>query len=170
MPGGQSAQALVYVPNAVPVGDGLANLMPLGNSGLATHLVMGSPRSSPAKSVTTVAINNQGLIDLLQAAVTGLQPKQSYELVLVEHPKLTLWEDPTVRKNSKLTLPELQLSIRWGRSNRLLREIHRCNADIWRSFPWGRAILHRKGCANVHLCRFNWGESQFNLNCGEFDC
>jgi DNA-binding beta-propeller fold protein YncE len=86
MPGGQSAQALVYVPNAVPVGDGLANLTPLGNSGLAKHLVMGSPGSSPAKSVTTVAINNQGLIDLLQAAVTGLQPKQSYELVLVEHP------------------------------------------------------------------------------------
>jgi YVTN family beta-propeller protein len=84
-PGGQSSQALVYIPNAVPQGDGLANLKPLGNSGLATHLVMGPPGSSPKQSVTTVAINNQGLIDLVQAAVTGLQPKQKYELVLVEH-------------------------------------------------------------------------------------
>lgn len=85
MPGGQSGQALVYIPNAVPQGDGLANLEPLGTSGLTTHLVMGAPGSSPKQLVTTVAINNQGAIDLLQAAVTGLQPKQKYELVLVEH-------------------------------------------------------------------------------------
>jgi hypothetical protein len=84
-PGGQSSQALVYVPNAVPQGDGLANLEPLGASGLATHLVMGPPGSSPQQSVTTVSVNNQGLIDLVEAAVTGLQPKQKYELVLVEH-------------------------------------------------------------------------------------
>jgi hypothetical protein len=32
-----------------------------------------------------VTVNNQGLIDLLQAAVTGLQPKTNYELALVEH-------------------------------------------------------------------------------------
>lgn len=69
-PGGQSSQALVYVPNAVPEGDGLSNLKPLGNSGLAAHLVMGSPRASPEQSVTTVSINNQGLIDVVEAAVT----------------------------------------------------------------------------------------------------
>jgi YVTN family beta-propeller protein len=86
MPGGQSAQALVYIPNAVPSGDGLANLKPLGDSGLATHLVMGPPGSPFEKPATTVSINNQGLIDLLEAAVTGLQSKQRYELVLVEHP------------------------------------------------------------------------------------
>jgi YVTN family beta-propeller protein len=82
--GGQSSQALVYIPNAVPEGEGLANLQPLGNSGLAAHVVMGAPGSSPEQSVTTVSINNQGLIDLVEAAVTGLQPKQSYQLVLVE--------------------------------------------------------------------------------------
>jgi YVTN family beta-propeller protein len=85
MPGGQSAQALVYIPNAVPSGDGLANLKPLGDSGLATHLVMGPPGSLVEQPATTVSINNQGLIDLLEAAVTGLQSKQRYELVLVEH-------------------------------------------------------------------------------------
>jgi YVTN family beta-propeller protein len=84
-PGGQSSQALVYIPNAVPEGDGLANLEPLGDSGLAVHTVMGPPGSSPEQSVTTVSINNQGLIDLVEAAVTGLQPKQTYQLVLVEH-------------------------------------------------------------------------------------
>jgi YVTN family beta-propeller protein len=84
-PAGQSSQALVYVPNAVPQGDGLANLEPLGDSGLAVHVVMGAPGSSPEQSVTTVSINNQGLIDLVEAAVTGLQPKQTYQLVLVEH-------------------------------------------------------------------------------------
>lgn len=85
-PGGQSSQALVYVPNAVPEGDGLANLEPLGDSGLAAHVVMGAPGASSEQAVTTVSINNQGLIDLVEAAVTGLQPKQSYQLVLVEHP------------------------------------------------------------------------------------
>lgn len=86
MPGGQSAQALVYVPRAVPAGDGLANLQPLGASGLASHLVLGKPGASVEQASTTVSINNQGLIDLLEAAVTGLQPKQWYELVLLEHP------------------------------------------------------------------------------------
>ncbi|HEY9695995.1 MAG TPA: beta-propeller fold lactonase family protein [Trichocoleus sp.] len=85
-PGGQSSQALVYVPNAVPQGDGLDNLTPLGDSGLAAHVVMGPPGSSPEQSPTTVSINNQGLIDLVEAAVTGLQPKQQYQLVLVERP------------------------------------------------------------------------------------
>jgi YVTN family beta-propeller protein len=84
-PGGQSSQALVYVPKAVPRGDGLANLEPLGDSGLAAHVVMGVPGSFPEQPVTTVSINNQGLIDVVEAAVTGLQPKQSYQLALVEH-------------------------------------------------------------------------------------
>ncbi|GAA6614356.1 YncE family protein [Scytonema sp. NUACC26] len=85
-PSGQSSQALVYIPNAVPQGDGLANLQPLGNSGLAEHLVMGPPGSSSEQAVTTVAVNNQGLIDFVEASVIGLQPQQSYELVLLEHP------------------------------------------------------------------------------------
>ncbi|MBD3887111.1 YncE family protein [Phormidium tenue FACHB-886] len=91
-PSGQSSQALAYIPNAVPQGDGLANLQPLGDSELVAHLVMGPPGSSPEQAATTVAINNQGLIDLVEASVTGLQPEQSYELALVEHPNLPYGE------------------------------------------------------------------------------
>jgi YVTN family beta-propeller protein len=87
-PSGQSSQALAYIPNAVPQGDGLANLQPLGDSGLAAHLAMGPPGSSPEQAVTTVAVNNQGLIDIVEASVTGLQPEQSYELAFVEHPTI----------------------------------------------------------------------------------
>jgi YVTN family beta-propeller protein len=84
IPGGQSSQALTYIPNAVPQGDGLANLEPLGKSGEAVHLVMGPPGSSTQQPPTTVTINNQGLIDLLQVAATRLNPKSSYQLVLAE--------------------------------------------------------------------------------------
>ena len=83
--GGQSPQALVYVPEAVPEGDGLTNLVAIGGAGLSAHLTMGPPGAKPADAPTTVTVNNQGLIDLLQAAVTGLQPKTNYELALVEH-------------------------------------------------------------------------------------
>jgi YVTN family beta-propeller protein len=82
--GGQSSQALVYVPNAVPEGDGLTNLVPLKDSGQAEHLLMGAPGAKPSEAFTTVTINNQGLMDLLQAAVTGLKPKTGYQLALAE--------------------------------------------------------------------------------------
>jgi hypothetical protein len=48
--GGQSAQALVYVPQAVPTGNGLSNLMPLNSYGKSAHLYMGSPGSYAAKA------------------------------------------------------------------------------------------------------------------------
>jgi YVTN family beta-propeller protein len=83
LPGGQSAQALVYVPNAVPAGQGLSNLMPLASSGQADHLFLGSPGTATATSPTTVTLNYQGPLDLLEAAVTGLQPATSYTLGLV---------------------------------------------------------------------------------------
>ena len=83
IPGGQSSQALVYVPDAVPAGDGLERLEPLGASGLAAHLLLGPPGTSSKAAPTTVTLNNQGLIDLLQAAVTGLKPKSAYRLALV---------------------------------------------------------------------------------------
>jgi len=81
--GGQSSQALVYVPGAVPTGDGLAHLEPLSASGLAEHLLLGPPGSSSQAAPTTVTLDNQGLIDLLQAAVTGLKPEAAYRLALV---------------------------------------------------------------------------------------
>src|ERR1700756_4005609 len=84
--GGQSSQALGYVPGAVPEGDGLTNLVPIRNAGLAAHVTMGPPGAKPTDAPTTVTVNNQGLIDLLQAAVTGLQPKTNYQLALAQNP------------------------------------------------------------------------------------
>ncbi len=77
---GQSPQGMVYIPNAVPSGPGTDNLTPLGALGDAVHLTMGAAGSSAV--ATTVVVNNQGLVDLLQAAVTGLEPKRPYLLAL----------------------------------------------------------------------------------------
>jgi YVTN family beta-propeller protein len=77
---GQSPQGMVYIPNAVPNGDGTENLSPLSTSGEAVHLNLVSVGTD--KVQTTVAVNNQGLIDLLEAAVTGLEAKKPYLLAL----------------------------------------------------------------------------------------
>lgn len=80
IPTGQSPQGMVYIPDAVPAGTGTENLAAIGASGEAIHIAL-SPAGS-AKVQTTVAVNNQGLIDLLEAAVTGLEPKKPYLLAL----------------------------------------------------------------------------------------
>ena len=91
LPGGQACQALVYVPQAVPTGSGLSNLMPVGSYGQAVHLYMGTPGSSASTaSPTSVTLNYQGPLDLLEAAVTGLQPMTSYTLGYAPNP-----QDPT---------------------------------------------------------------------------
>ena len=79
---GQQPQALVYVSEAVPEGDGTTNLIPLGEAGKAAHLALGSPRAGSMAS-GTVSVNAVGPLDLLQAAVSGLKPEQSYTLWLV---------------------------------------------------------------------------------------
>ena len=87
MPIGQGPQAVAYVPEAVPEGPGTQNLQPLGLAGMATHLVLsaiqdGKPRKGPAP--TSVTLFDQGLLQVLQASVTGLEPKQPYVLALAE--------------------------------------------------------------------------------------
>jgi YVTN family beta-propeller protein len=77
---GQSPQGMVYIPDAVPSGAGTDNLMPLGAAGDAVHLSMSA--AGAVAATTTVVVNNQGLVDLLQAAVTGLEPKKPYVLAL----------------------------------------------------------------------------------------
>jgi YVTN family beta-propeller protein len=78
VPIGQAPQAIAYVPNAVPTGDGRQNLQPLGVAGQAAKLRLGSN----GNALTTVTLFDQGVIQILQAAVTGLAPKQPYQLVL----------------------------------------------------------------------------------------
>ena len=82
---GQAAQAVVYVPNAVPRGDGRANLQPLGMSATATHLKLSAPGTM--NDPTSVALFDQGLTQILQAAVTGLLPKAAYVLALADNPQ-----------------------------------------------------------------------------------
>jgi YVTN family beta-propeller protein len=83
---GQAPQALTYVPNAVPSGDGTQNLNPLGLAGHAAHLTMAAPDAEKGVAPTTVTLFDQGLIQVLEAAVTGLEPKQSYVLALSTKP------------------------------------------------------------------------------------
>jgi YVTN family beta-propeller protein len=75
---GQAPQGMAYLANAVPEGDGTANLTSLDTAIEAGHLTMGAPGKSDV--LTTVTINNQGLVDVIQAAVTGVEPKKGYFL------------------------------------------------------------------------------------------
>ncbi|WP_233850337.1 YncE family protein [Paraburkholderia sp. HD33-4] len=90
VPIGQAPQAVTYVPNAVPEGDGTQNLQALGLAGQSVHIALvpvGSNKTADAASApTTVALFDQGLVQVLQAAVTGLQPKQPYVLGLADKP------------------------------------------------------------------------------------
>jgi YVTN family beta-propeller protein len=89
VPIGQAPQALVYVPNAVPTGDGLQGLQDLGIAGKITQLALVSAASglSPnAQPPTSVALFDQGLTQILQAAVTGLPPMKAFVLALSARP------------------------------------------------------------------------------------
>ena len=87
IPIGQAPQAVAYVPNAVPEGDGLANLVPLGKAGEAAHLKLAAKGSKGSKETpSTVTLFDQGLTQVLQASVTGLDPKKPYVLALSGKP------------------------------------------------------------------------------------
>jgi YVTN family beta-propeller protein len=90
VPIGQAPQAIAYVSNAVPRGDGVRGLQPAGIAASATHLSLapaGDRNADRAKRApTSVALFDQGLVQVLQAAVTGLQPKQPYVLALSTRP------------------------------------------------------------------------------------
>jgi YVTN family beta-propeller protein len=90
VPIGQAPQAVAYVPNAVPEGDGTQNLQPLGVAGQAAHLALvpvGAAKAGGTTSApTSVALFDQGLLQVLQASVTGLEPKQPYVLGLTDMP------------------------------------------------------------------------------------
>ena len=89
VPIGQAPQAVAYVPNAVAEGDGTQNTQPLGVAGNATHVTLapvgGGKAHAAAGARTTVTLFDQGLVQVLQAAATGLQPKQPYVLGLSDH-------------------------------------------------------------------------------------
>src|SRR6476660_5685113 len=84
IPIGQTTQALVYVPNAVPSGSGTENLMPLGVAANTArlHLEAGGPALPNAQA--SVAVNSLGLLDLVQIAARGLSPKAQYQVYLTD--------------------------------------------------------------------------------------
>jgi YVTN family beta-propeller protein len=85
IPIGQAPQAIAYVPNAAPDPRNRQNLESLGVAGEVAHLTL-APKGRPAdsKAPTSVSLFDQGLIQVLQASVTGLEPKQKYVLALAD--------------------------------------------------------------------------------------
>ncbi len=84
IPIGQTTQALVYVPGAVPSGVGTDNLSPLGEAGNTARLHLEAAGSAPADAQASVAVNSLGLLDLVQIAAAGLAPKSQYQVYLAE--------------------------------------------------------------------------------------
>jgi len=88
-PIGQAAQAVVYVPNAVPEGAGTYGLQPLGVAGQTAQLwlaPLGQNKVGGRQAPTSVTLFDQGLVQVLEAAVSGLEPKKSYVLALAHEP------------------------------------------------------------------------------------
>ena len=99
-PIGQTPQALVYVPEAVPAGSGTSNaamtrltavpeglgtsnLQPLGLAGQSAQLWLAPPGArKEEKAPTSVSLSDQGLVQIFEAAVTGLEPGKPYLLAL----------------------------------------------------------------------------------------
>jgi hypothetical protein len=98
-PIGQAAQAVVYVPDAIPmVSDhgnaamtampivpeqsGTANLQPLGVAALSTQLWLAPTGRKGEKAPTSISLSDQGLVQVLEASVTGLEPVKPYVLAL----------------------------------------------------------------------------------------
>ena len=98
-PIGQAAQAVVYVPDAIPmVSDhgnaamtampivpeqaGTENLQPLGVAALSTQLWLAPTGRKTEKAPTNISLSDQGLVQVLEAAVTGLEPGKPYVLAL----------------------------------------------------------------------------------------
>jgi YVTN family beta-propeller protein len=84
IPIGQTTQALVYVPGAVPSGAGTDNLMPLGEAGNTARLHLEAGGTTLPNAQASVAVNSLGLLDLVQIAAEGLAPKSHYQVYLTE--------------------------------------------------------------------------------------
>src|SRR5260221_3920759 len=89
-PIGQAAQAVVYVPNAVPEGPGTQGLKPLGIAGQSTQLWLAPPGrkrvARGGKAPNSISLADQGPGEELDASVTGLEPRQPYGRALSSEP------------------------------------------------------------------------------------
>jgi YVTN family beta-propeller protein len=85
IPIGQAPQALVYVSEAVAEGAmGVQGLQPLGLAACAAHLELESESGETGKRArtTSVTLFDQGLVQVLEASVTGLVAGGAYVLAL----------------------------------------------------------------------------------------
>jgi YVTN family beta-propeller protein len=87
IPIGQTTQALVYVPNAVPNGPGTENLMPLGAAANTARLHLEAGGTALPEAQASAAVNSLGLLDLVQIAAKGLAPQTQYQVYLAESNK-----------------------------------------------------------------------------------
>ncbi|WP_050632088.1 YncE family protein [Bradyrhizobium viridifuturi] len=86
IPIGQAPQAIAYVPNAAPNPGDRQNLQDLGLAGQTAHLTLAPKQHAKGdQPPTSVSLFDQGLIQVVQASVTGLEPRQHYVLALAEH-------------------------------------------------------------------------------------
>jgi hypothetical protein len=73
-----------------PEGLGINNLQPLGIAGQSAQLWLIPPGAKPeVKAPTSVSLSDQGLVQMLEAAVTGLEPGKPYLLALASEPSGT---------------------------------------------------------------------------------
>ena len=84
IPIGQTSQALVYVPGAVPSGPGTENLVPLGEAGNAAHLQLEAGGAAFPAAHASATVNSLGILDLVQIAAQGLAPKTQYRVYLAD--------------------------------------------------------------------------------------
>src|SRR6516164_1375211 len=74
----------------VPEGLGTNNLQPLGIAGQSAELWLTPPGAQKeANAPTSVSLSDQGLVQVLEAAVTGLEPGKPYLLALANEPSGT---------------------------------------------------------------------------------
>ncbi len=84
IPIGQTSQALVYVPNAVPDGPGTDNLTPPGEAANIVRLRLEAAGTALPKAHASATVNSLGLLDLIELAPSGLAPKTQYQMYLAE--------------------------------------------------------------------------------------
>ncbi len=85
IPIGQTAQALMYVPNAVEPGNGSENLKPFGEAARTVRLEFAAdPSSGLTNARASAAVNSLGLLDLVEIAASGLESKKEYQVYLAD--------------------------------------------------------------------------------------
>ncbi len=84
IPVGQTTQALVYVPGAVPSADGTDNLVPLGEAANTEHIRLEAAGTALPTAEASAAVNSLGLLDLLEIAAKGLASGAQYRVYLAK--------------------------------------------------------------------------------------